>query len=90
MNSEMNHEDMRELSVDELEQVSAGKGLVKATAAVNIYAGPGTDYKVVGKTVKGNVADKLGEKTGKDGNRWIKVGVLGKVGWVNAKYVKKF
>ena len=87
----MDQNDIFELSVDELEGVTGGKGttVVAKKDGVNIRSGPGTHYAVVAKTTKGSKATYANETVFVDGKAWIRVTWgLNKSGWICSDYVK--
>lgn len=80
-----------ELSDDDLSQVTGGKSIyVTAKTEANIRSGPGKDYPVVGKTIKGFEAKYLGEyRKDAEGRIWCKVAYNHKTGWVSSKYITR-
>ena len=89
--TEMN-ENMMELNLEDLENVSGGKSSdqkIKATGNVNVRKGPGLGYDILGSITKGSTLPFLGEvKKDSRGVYWGKVEYKGKTGWISSKYAK--
>lgn len=61
---------------------------VDANNSVNVRKGPGKSYDSIGKAEDGKVFVKLGEETGSDGKKWIKIQYTSsKVGYIRADYL---
>lgn len=90
MNENIENLESMELSDDTLEEVTGGKGKIKATGNVNIRKGPGKEYDSIGNLDKGDVVTYLGSsKKDYRGVTWYKVKVGGREGWVSSKYSQK-
>ena len=89
-----NNENRVGLNVEELEEVSGGKGgsgnFVKATGDVYVRTKPDKESKALGILSAGTTVSYLGS-TKKDsrGVAWYKVNYNGNVGWVSSKYSKR-
>ena len=92
MTNEMNMNEMQELNLEELEDVSGGKSAgqkIKATGDLNVRKGPGLGYDIMGSIKKGAKLEFLGEvKKDSRGVYWGKVVYKNKTGWVSSKYAK--
>ena len=61
---------------------------VDTNSSVNVRKGAGKSYDSIGKAYDGDVFVKLGEKTGDDGKKWIKIQYTSsKVGYIRADYL---
>ncbi|MBQ9243366.1 MAG: SH3 domain-containing protein [Proteobacteria bacterium] len=61
---------------------SSASGQVRITAsALNVRAGAGTNYKVLGSLSNGKVVSYSGESNG-----WLKISYNGSTGWISKKY----
>lgn len=90
MNENNGNLEALELNEDELEEVSGGKGKIKATGNVYIRRGPGREYASMGSLDKGDTVTYLGaSKKDYRGVTWYKVRVGGREGWVSSMYSKK-
>ncbi len=90
MNENIENLETMELNDDDLEEVSGGKGKIKATGNVNVRRGPGKEYASIGNLDKGDIVTYLGaSKKDYRGVTWYKVRVGGHEGWVSSKYSKK-
>ena len=92
MTNDMNMNEMQELNLEDLENVSGGKSAgqkIKATGDVNVRKGPGLGYSTLGSIKKGSTLEFLGEiKKDDRGVYWGKVRFNGATGWVSSKYAK--
>lgn len=92
MTNEMNMNEMQELNLDQLDEVSGGKSAgqkIKATGDLNVRKGPSLDYAILGSIKKGSTLEFLGElKKDNRGVYWGKVRYNGHTGWVSSKYSK--
>ena len=85
-----NHEEIFELSAEDMEKISGGKKqLVRAAKpGVNIHSLPGANEPVISQTTSNAIANYTGEMVFVKGDPWIKVSWGGKTGWILAKYVQ--
>lgn len=87
----MTENNINELSFEDLELVSGGKGkMVVATKdGANIRSGPGTKFAAIAQTKKGAVATFANETAFSDGKTWIRVTWGSKSGWISTEFVKE-
>ena len=92
MTNEMNMNEMQELNLEELEDVSGGKSAgqkIKATGDLNVRKSPSINARILGSIKCGATLEFLGEvKKDNRGVYWGKVRFKGAVGWVSSKYAK--
>jgi uncharacterized protein YgiM (DUF1202 family) len=84
-------ENMQELNLDEMAEVSGGSSdqKIKATGELNVRTGPGLNYDVVGSISTGKTLEFVGmSKKDSRGVYWYKVIYKGKERWVSSKYAK--
>ena len=83
---------MSEMNMNELEQVTGGKGAnqkIKATGDVFVRKGPSLDAADIGMIKNGKTVPFLGEiRIDNRGVAWYKVNYNGKTGWVSSKFSK--
>ena len=92
MTNEMNMNEMQELNLEELEDVSGGKSAgqkIKATGDLNVRQNPNINAKVLGTIKNGATLEYLGEiKADSRGVYWGKVRYKGHTAWVSSVYSK--
>ncbi|MCS6773324.1 MAG: SH3 domain-containing protein [Thermoflexales bacterium] len=68
-----------------LDSAAPGGAFLQATARLNVRAGPGTGFAVIGQLAPGERMRALARTTGGD---WVQIALpSGQRGWVNAQYV---